>query len=271
MRYQPNCTDTGDFSADPLRVLLALPLRTLVRIARPLPRRERVAGAKGPRAGRTVEQISFVFTIFFMLLGPIKLIPAFAGATRGADGPFKRSVAIRAAVIASALCVFVALVGVILLSNYRISVNAVRIGGGLVLLIAALQATFGKTLPARPRPGTPSALQLAASPVAIPGIVPPAGVAAILLVMMHAPQYAGMTQAVAICLALVMAMDFLVMYFIDQVVRTPGLTIGLTVFGSALLFVQVCLAIEMMLVALRDLRVLQAFLFVAFNTQFLQK
>ena len=30
-----------------------------------------------------MEQFPFIFTTFFMLLGPIKLIPAFAGLTKG--------------------------------------------------------------------------------------------------------------------------------------------------------------------------------------------
>ena len=41
-----------------------------------------------------MEQFSFIFTIFFMLLGPVKLIPSFGGLTRGADRQFKRDVAI---------------------------------------------------------------------------------------------------------------------------------------------------------------------------------
>ena len=89
-----------------------------------------------------MEEFSFVFTIFFMLLGPIKLIPSFAGLTRGADARFKRDVAIRGVVIAAALCVFVALAGGALLGKYRISIDALRIAGGLVLLIAALQVIF---------------------------------------------------------------------------------------------------------------------------------
>ena len=68
-----------------------------------------------------MEYFSFIFTIFFMLLGPIKLIPLFAGVTRGADIRFKRGVAIRGAVIASALCAFVALAGGTLVGRYRIS------------------------------------------------------------------------------------------------------------------------------------------------------
>ena len=193
-----------------------------------------------------------------MLLGPVKLIPLFAGLTRGADIRFKRAVAIRAVLIASALCVFVALAGGTLVSRYRISVDALRIAAGLVLLIAGLQIIFQKAQPLRPSSSTPTALQLAASPLAVPGIVPPAGVAAILISMMLAPDFPGMEQAVAICLVTMMVLDFLVMYFIDQGMKTPGLTIVLTVFGSVLVFVQVGLAIEIILTALKSLGVIQS-------------
>jgi multiple antibiotic resistance protein len=200
-----------------------------------------------------MDQISFVFTIFFMLLGPVKLIQSFGGLTRGADTPFKRRVALWGTVIALALCMFLAAAGAKLLSNFHISLSAVRIAGGLVLLISALQATFRRPQTPDAGPGAPTALQLAAAPLAVPGIVPPAGVAAILIFMMLAPQYPGMTQAVALCLAVVMAMNFLVMYFIDAILRMPGLMIALTVLGAVLLFMQACLAIQMMLTALGEL------------------
>jgi multiple antibiotic resistance protein len=210
----------------------------------------------GNGQGESMDQFSYIFTIFFMLLGPVKLIPSFAGLTRGVDGRFKRDVAVRGVVIASVLCAFVALVGGTLLGKYRISIDALRISGGLVLLIAALQVIFfQRAQSASPGSGTPTAIQLAASPVAVPSIVPPAGVAAILIFMMVAPQYPGMTQAVAICLAAMMVLDFLVMYFIDRVMKTPGLMIVLTVLGSVLVFVQVGLAIEMILNALKNLGV----------------
>ena len=202
-----------------------------------------------------MDQFSFVFTVFFMLLGPLKLIPAFAALTRGADSQFRRSVAIWGTVIASGVCVFLALAGQHLLSKYHISIDALRISGGLVLLIAALQAIFQKAQPPRPSSSTPTALQLAVSPVAVPMIVPPAGVAVILVSMMLAPQYPGTLQAVAICLAIVMVLDVLVMYFIDRVIKTPGLGLVLTVLGSVLVFVQVCLGIQTILNGLQGLGV----------------
>jgi len=204
-----------------------------------------------------MDQFSFIFTIFFMLLGPLKLIPAFGGLTRGADSRFKRNVAIRGVVVASVLCAFVALAGGTLLGKYRISLDAVRIAGGLVLLIAALQVMFRKAQSSSPSSGKPTAIQLAVSPVAVPMIVPHAGVAAILICMILAPEYPGMTQAIAICLATMMVLDFLVMYFIDWVMKTPGLMLVLTMLGSVLVFVQAALAINMMLVALKSLGVIK--------------
>jgi multiple antibiotic resistance protein len=108
-----------------------------------------------------MEEFSFIFTVFFMLLGPIKLIPSFSGVTRGTDVRFKRSIAIWGVVIASVLCAFVALSGETLLGRYRISIDAVRIAGGLVLMISALLAIFQKAQPPNPGTGTPTAVQLA--------------------------------------------------------------------------------------------------------------
>jgi len=204
-----------------------------------------------------MEHFSIIFTIFFMLLGPVKLVPSFAGLTRGADSRFKRDVAIRGAVIASVLCAFVALAGGALLGRYRISLEAVRISGGLILLISALQIMFRRAQSSSPSSGKPTAIRLAVSPVSVPMIVPHAGVAAILIFMTLAPQNPGMTQAIAICLATMMVLDFLVMYFIDWVMKTPGLMIVLAVLGSVFVFVQAALAINMMLVAFKGLGVIK--------------
>jgi multiple antibiotic resistance protein len=205
-----------------------------------------------------MEQLPFIFTTFFMLLGPIKLIPAFAGLTQGADLRFKRSVAVWGTMIATVLCVFVALAGGALLGKYRISLEALRISGGLVLLISALQVIFQKAQPTQPVTGTPKAIQLAVSPVTVPMIVPPAGVAVILVCIMLVPLYPGTMQAFAICLTIIMALNFLVMYFIDKVMKTPGLAIVLAVLGSVLVFVQVCLGIQTILNGVMGLGVVQA-------------
>lgn len=204
-----------------------------------------------------MDQLSFVFTIFFMLLGPVKLLPAFSQVARGRDNHFQRTLAIRTILITAVMVAFVALAGETFVQKYHISIDGVEIAGGLVLLLAALNTIFGKVTPvAVNENATP--IQIAISPLATPIIVPPAGVAAILIFIMLEPAYPGIKQAVAIALAIILALDFLVMFFNSWIMRTPGLTPALQLLGAVLVFMQVALAVETILDALRHLAVIPA-------------
>jgi len=206
-----------------------------------------------------VERISyaFVFTIYFMLLGPLKIIPAFMKLTRETDREFKRDVAIKASMTATALVAVIVLLGKGLVARYEISLDSVRIAGGLVLLLSALKVVFPGPEPVRAESVKPTALQLAISPVAMPITVPPAGVAAILITLLLAPTYPGMGRVIVWGLATMMTLDFLAMYFIDTLAEVPGLLLLLQVFGAVLIFIQIALAIETFLVAFRDLALIR--------------
>jgi len=206
-----------------------------------------------------VERISFafVFTIYFMLLGPLKIIPAFMKLTRETDREFKRDVAIKASMTATALVAVIVLLGKGLVARYEISLDSVRIAGGLVLLLSALKIVFPGPEPVRAESVKPTALQLAISPVAMPITVPPAGVAAILITLLLAPTYPGMGRVIVWGLATMMTLDFLAMYFIDTLAEVPGLLLLLQVFGAVLIFIQIALAIETFLVAFRDLALIR--------------
>jgi len=206
-----------------------------------------------------VERISFafVFTIYFMLLGPLKIIPAFMKLTRETDREFKRDVAIKASMTATALVAVIVLLGKSLVARYEISLDSVRIAGGLVLLLSALKVVFPGPEPVRAESVKPTALQLAISPVAMPITVPPAGVAAILITLLLAPTYPGMGRVIVWGLATMMTLDFLAMYFIDTLAEVPGLLLLLQVFGAVLIFIQIALAIETFLVAFRDLALIR--------------
>jgi multiple antibiotic resistance protein len=201
-----------------------------------------------------LESLSFLFTISFMLLGPLKLIPGFLKLTRETDRSFKRELAIKASLIASATVAFAVVAGTEASARLGISIDAVRLAGGLVLLVSALNILF-------PRPETPqmeafkpNALQLAVSPLAMPMIVPPAGIAAILIFVMLAPNNPGMEFVIALVLLTIMLLDFLVMFFIDFVARIPGLPLILQVVGAVLVFIQVALAIKTLMAGFRGLR-----------------
>lgn len=200
-----------------------------------------------------MERISFIFTICFVLLGPVKIIPAFAVITGEVDRRERRRVAMFGSLIAAAICLFVVVLGRTLVTTYELSLESLQLGGGLVLLLSALDAIFPRTEPKSEPKQTPSTLQLAIAPLALPLIVPPAGIAALLIIVMSAPRYPGMYQALGLVLSVILLLDFLVMLFNSSIVRLPGLLSGIQVLGSVLVFIQVALAIEAMLTALRTL------------------
>lgn len=193
----------------------------------------------------------FVFTVLFLLIGPIKLIPAFAQVVAASDKDYQRAVAVRAAMIATLVALLVAGTARYTLGQYRISVDALRIAGGLVLMLAALKQIFVRPEPPTSPEDPPAPLKLAASPVAAPIIVPPAGVAAILIFMALAPTNPGMGWAAVISIPIIMALNFLVMWFNLSITQRAGLMLTLQVVGSVLVFVQVALGVQTTLIGLR--------------------
>ena len=89
------------------------------------------------------------FIIFFLTLGPLKAIGPFAQATRGADPILRRTLAWRATLIATVIVLAVALVGSLILKNWRVSVPAVMIAGGIILFRQAFQMIIESTCFAR--------------------------------------------------------------------------------------------------------------------------
>lgn len=204
-----------------------------------------------------MQEFSFIFTVLFSLIGPIRIVLPYAKLMQEHDAAFKRQVAIRAAIIASAVTAFVAIAGDTMLNNYHISFDALRISGSLVLLISALEAIFHKEAPLKFDSQTTNPIALAASPIATPIIISPMSIAAILIFIMIAPKIPGAIIAIALCLIIMMVLDFLAMFFIDRVMKIPGLVIILTVAGSIVIFVQLCLASELMINAFKSLGIIK--------------
>jgi multiple antibiotic resistance protein len=156
-------------------------------------------------------------------------------------------VAIKATIFASTICTIVALFTQSFVAKYHLSVAAVQIIGGLILLISALNTLFPRSEGSAMSEQQRSASQLALSSLATPIIVTPAGIAAIMLFILLARQDAGGHQPVAIALAVVMALNFLVMFFNQAIIKVPGLALVLQLFGSVLVVVQGALAVQVLI------------------------
>jgi multiple antibiotic resistance protein len=86
--------------------------------------------------------ISALITLF-VVVDPIAMAPTFLAVTMGMPRRARRSVAIRASIIAGAILVGTALIGARLLDVLEISLPAFRIAGGLLLFWIAAEMVFG--------------------------------------------------------------------------------------------------------------------------------
>lgn len=199
-----------------------------------------------------MEHESIIFTMFFLAIGPIKLVPAFGNLTQQFELKFKRELAVKSAILATAIALILALVGRGMLGKYGISANAVQMAGGVILLLSALNVIFPSPSPANPQTTKPTTTQLIIN-LAAPVIIPPFGTAIILLFTMYAAQMSGMDFAIAKSLITIMVLNFLAMYFVDKILKLPGFMGVLQILGAVLTFMQVALAFELILDSLTRL------------------
>ena len=120
----------------------------------------------------------FVFTIFMVTLGPIKVVPSFYHYTKSMGRAEVRMLSVKGAVVATVISLVIALVVPGIQSSWQVTVDDLRIAGGILLFAAAFNL-LNRDHPPRQRHKT--ARHAALSPIAIPIIITPWGAAAILI------------------------------------------------------------------------------------------
>jgi multiple antibiotic resistance protein len=202
---------------------------------------------------------AYVFTIFMLTLGPIKVIPAFATMVKDATREQVIALAVRGALQSTAIALFIAIGVTGLQASWGVSLDAIRIAGGILLFMAAaggqvLQAPAAVSkAPAAPLDD--AAIKRASfMPLSIPIIITPWGVVAILLFMrLTHDDRAAMASVLAILL-LVMALNFVGMLFARKILKLLGIA-TFQLMGWIFGILQCGLAVETILVALRNLGV----------------
>ncbi|MEA5508323.1 MarC family protein [Crocosphaera sp. UHCC 0190] len=205
-------------------------------------------------------RLSYVFTIFFLTLGPIKTIPTFYRLTQAATPKFRNQVALQSGIISTAVCIFIAFVGRNTLAKWQISLEALQLSGGLILLLFALKVI---TMQPQPMGGqkvtadTPlsKTFALALSPLTTPVIITPYGVVAILFYMVVAQGNPALEWKILAFIVLMMGLNYLGIVFADKIMKVIGIPVLLLV-GWVFAIMQAALAIEIMLGAFNRLGVI---------------
>lgn len=199
-----------------------------------------------------------MFTFFFVMLGPLKVLGPFAQRTRGMDEATTRQVAWWTFVISTIAAVAGGLLGSSLLVKWQVSIPALILTAGIVFFLVALRQLLEQYEP--PHAVTHDALP--ASPIAaacrlvFPIVLTPYGIAAAIALLASSGE-ATRTTTILVLLFAVMILNLLAMMFAKRIL--VGFTvIVLQVLGAVLAVLQVALSVQVILNGLRSLGVLSS-------------
>jgi multiple antibiotic resistance protein len=197
------------------------------------------------------------FVVFFVVVDPVSLIPLFTGLTAGASPGFKRRMALQAVAISAVILLLFAVGGAAFLQLMGISLEAFRIFGGLLLFLLALEMVFARESGARTSSDEAAESRRRADisvfPLAFPFIAGPAALTTLLLwfgriqLPAQLSLFAGLTAAVALVLAIVLAL----LWVAEPVMRVIGVT-GANVASRLLGVILGALAVQFVLDGLRQ-------------------
>ncbi len=128
------------------------------------------------------------FVTLFVVIDPPGCAPIYASLTSGANVAQRRSMAIRATLIAGAILIFFALLGEALLAFLHIDLDSFRIAGGIMLFIIAVDMVFEKRTERREQRAekiiaTPEVEDVSVFPMAMPMIAGPGSIASVMLLV----------------------------------------------------------------------------------------
>lgn len=188
-----------------------------------------------------------LFTLLFMMTGPLRVVPAFAALTPKLDAPTRHRLALRGALFAAVGVLLAVFMGAGLLKSWGASKEALTTVIGLLLLLTALQSVIGWPAPPTPTPPPEGEnlplTRLALAPLAFPNILPPFGVGVLILFAAYFPDVENQLKMVGLALGL-LVVDYVAMRYAQQILKAIG-THTLQVLGAVFGVAQLALAAEM--------------------------
>jgi multiple antibiotic resistance protein len=171
--------------------------------------------------------ISALLTLF-VVVDPIGLAPTFLAVTEGLPRAARRSVAVRASIIAGVVLAGAALIGDWLLATLSISLSAFRIAGGLLLFSIASEMVFGVRMQREGAEAEQAVEEhvrnIAAFPLAIPLLAGPGAITAMVLLAGRANRDVALLAILIGVVALVAAACLIAFLLAGRISRLLGMT-----------------------------------------------
>jgi multiple antibiotic resistance protein len=171
------------------------------------------------------------FVVLLVVVEPLSVLPVLAGLTQGAGDGYRRRMASKAVAISVVVCLLFAVAGTALLEVLGISVDAFKVGGGILLFLLAIEMVFARPSGVRSiTPGEDAEAHhrgdISVFPLAFPLLAGPGALATILLAF--AGVEIGSVQFVAQIgvIVLVFAITLALLLVTGPVMRAIGATGG---------------------------------------------
>lgn len=196
-----------------------------------------------------------VFTLFFVTLGPLKLLGPFATQTHELEPGAVRALALRVFVLSVVVLGAGGWLGSTLAASWRISLPALHIAGAVIFFLVALSLVLEQYEPGHAPPPLPRKPLAAALQLTFPTAVTPYGLAG-LIALLAATHDTGREGMIFGLVLVVMILNLAAMRFAHAIMRGAAVLV-LRLLGAVLGVLQVALAVQIFLRALHDLRVIE--------------
>lgn len=202
------------------------------------------------------ETALIALTTFFATIGPLDVAISFAALTPGFTPAERRATAVKGTVIAGVLLAFFVVFGKAVLDLFGISLPALRIAGGILLLLIAVDMVFARTSGGlsttnEERKEAAKRLDISVFPIATPLIVGPGAISAVVLLMAEARGDAVHAAVVVGALAANLVLTLVLMLIASQVQKVLGLT-GVHVISRIVGILIAALAVQFVLLGLAE-------------------
>lgn len=173
-----------------------------------------------------------LFLTLFVIMDPPGITPIFLALTSGRAAKVQRRMAWQAALVACGVITLFGLVGKQILDYLQVSMPALMVAGGLLLLLVALDLLTGKT----DEPKQTKEVNAALVPLGMPLLAGPGAIVAVILAVEKADDLAG-NVAVWAAIAAIHVVLWLTMRFslgIVRVIKEGGVVLVTRLSGMLL-------------------------------------
>ncbi len=200
-----------------------------------------------------VVDAAHIFTFFFIMLGPVKMLIPYARATQTLDKGQLFSLSWKSALIGAIIAVAGGFVGKVMLGSWGIPVPVLLMGAGIIFFLFALNIV----LPPAPAPAPATSAPPPAPTimhVVFPMILTPYGLAAVIAFLASSADGARTVTIIAILL-INMLLNLLCMIFVRPILKviTP---VGMQILFAVLGVLMIGLALQIIIVSARALNLI---------------